>query len=72
MGRILAIERNVVMTYFGVVVTKGGHWKVLKKSARARKYLKERSPLGRFGKLNEIAPAVAFYCSELASFRMEL
>ena len=73
MGRILAIEsKNVVMTaiFPGVVVTKGGHWeKVLKKNpARARKYLKERSPLGRFGKPNEIAPVVAFYCSELASF----
>ena len=73
MGRILAIEsKNVVMTaiFPGVVVTKGGHWeKVLKKNpARAKKYLKERSPLGRFGKPNEIAPVVAFYCSELASF----
>ncbi len=73
MGRILAIEsKNVVMTavFPGVVVTKGGHWeKVLKKNpARARKYLKERSPLGRFGKPNEIAPVVAFYCSDLASF----
>ena len=73
MGRILAIEsKNVVMTavFPGVVVTKGGHWeKVLKKNpARAKKYLKERAPLGRFGKPNEIAPVVAFYCSELASF----
>ncbi len=73
MGRILATEsKNVVMTavFPGVVVTKGGHWdKVLKKDPqRAKKYIKERAPLGRFGKPNEIAPVVAFYCSELASF----
>ena len=73
MGRILATEaKDVVMTaiFPGVVVTKGGHWdKVLKKNpARAKKYLKDRAPLGRFGKPNEIAPVVAFYCSEFASF----
>ena len=73
MGRILATEtNNVVMTaiFPGVVLTKGGHWdKVIKKNPlRAKKYLKERAPLGRFGKPNEIAPVVAFYCSELASF----
>jgi len=73
MGRILATEtNNVVMTaiFPGVVLTKGGHWdKVIKKNpSRAKKYLKERAPLGRFGKPNEIAPVVAFYCSDLASF----
>ena len=73
MGRILATEsKNVVMTaiFPGVVLTKGGHWdKVLKSNPlRAKKYLKERAPLGRFGKPNEIAPVVAFYCSDLASF----
>ena len=73
MGRILATEtKNVVMTaiFPGVVLTKGGHWdKVIKKNpSRAKKYLKERAPLGRFGKPNEIAPVVAFYCSDLASF----
>ena len=73
MGRILAIESpNIVMSavFPGVVLTKGGHWeKVLKTNPeRAKKYLKERSPLGRFGKPDEISPVVVFYCSELASF----
>ena len=72
-GRALALEkRNIVMTAVapGIVLTKGGHWdKVIKKNpSRAKKYLKERAPLGRFGKPNEIAPVVAFYCSDLASF----
>ena len=73
MGRILATEtKNVVMTaiFPGVVLTKGGHWdRVIKKNpSSAKKYLKERAPLGRFGKPNEIAPVVVFYCSDLASF----
>jgi 3-oxoacyl-[acyl-carrier protein] reductase len=73
MGRILATEaNNVVMTavFPGVVATKGGHWeKVLKNDPkRAENYLKERCPLGRFGKVNEIASVVAFYCSAHASF----
>ena len=73
MGRILATEtNNVVMSaiFPGVVITKGGHWdKVMKSNpSRAKKYLKERAPLGRFGKVNEISPVVLFYCSELASF----
>ena len=73
MGRILATEsKNVVMSavFPGVVVTKGGHWdKIIKSNPkRAKDYLKERAPLGRFGKVNEISPVVLFYCSELASF----
>ncbi|MBF0614000.1 MAG: SDR family oxidoreductase [Magnetococcales bacterium] len=73
MGRILATEGGaVVMTavFPGVVVTQGGHWDlVLKESpSRATQYLKDRCPLGRFGKPDEIAPVVLFYCSELASF----
>jgi 3-oxoacyl-[acyl-carrier protein] reductase len=73
MGRILATEsKNIVMTavFPGVVVTKGGHWeKILKTNPKhAEKYLKERCPLGRFGKVDEISPVVIFYCSQLASF----
>lgn len=73
MGRILATEaKNVVMSavFPGVVKTKGGHWdKILKTNPkRAKKYLKERMPLGRFGKPSEISPIVVFHCSELASF----
>ena len=73
MGRILATEaKNVVMSavFPGVVKTKGGHWdKILKTNPkRAIKYLKERMPLGRFGRPSEISPIVVFHCSELASF----
>ena len=73
MGRILATEGGeVVMTavFPGVVVTKGGHWeKVLEEDPdRAKKYLEERCPLGRFGDVTEIAPVVAFYSSVHASF----
>lgn len=73
MGRVLATEtKNVVMTAVmpGVVLTQGGHWdQVLKdRPEHAEKYLKERSPLGRFGKTTEISPMVVFLCSELASF----
>ena len=73
MGRILATEGGaVVMTavFPGVVLTKGGHWEGVLQTdpKRAELYLKERCPLGRFGKVDEISPVVLFYCSELASF----
>jgi len=73
MGRILATEaKNIVMSavFPGVVVTKGGHWeKIIKTNpGHAKKYLKERCPLGRFGEVDEISPVVIFYCSQLASF----
>jgi NAD(P)-dependent dehydrogenase (short-subunit alcohol dehydrogenase family) len=73
MGRILATEaKNVVMTavFPGVVLTKGGHWdKVLQNNPQhAESYLRERCPLGRFGKVDEISPVVVFYCSNFASF----
>lgn len=73
MGRILASEKkNIVISCVlpGVVKTKNGHWsKVMKTNpSRAKKYLKERCPLGRFGTSEEIANVVLFYCSDLASF----
>lgn len=73
MGRTLASEApGVVMSAVlpGVVVTEGGHWdKVMKENPqRAARYLEERCPLGRFGTVDEIAPTVAFLCSDLASF----
>ena len=73
MGRILAMEtKNVVMSAVlpGAVVTEGGHWEtVLKENpAHAEKYLKERCPLGRFGKPSEISMMVTLLCSELATF----
>ena len=56
-GRALALEKNVVMTAVapGIVITEKGHWsKILKTNPRhAKKYLKERVPLGRFGTMDE-------------------
>ena len=73
MGRVLAtMAQNVVMTavFPGVVATKGGHWdQILQKDPdRAKKYLGERCPLGRFGLEEEVADTVLFYCSEKVSF----
>jgi 3-oxoacyl-[acyl-carrier protein] reductase len=70
MGRVLAIEApSIVMSAIlpGVVVTEGGHWDVASEEYKAA-YLARESPLKRFGNPEEIAPAVAFYCSQLASF----
>ena len=73
MGRILAIENpGIVMTAVlpGLVLTEGGHWdRVMKeRPEHAEKYLREQSPLSRFGLPEEIAPMVAFCCSQHASF----
>lgn len=73
MGRTLASEApGIVMSAVlpGVVETEDGHWAKVKRDdpARAERYLKERCPLGRFGTVDEIAPAVAFLCSQHASF----
>lgn len=73
MGRTLASEApGVVMSAVlpGVVVTEEGHWAriLVDDPDRAARYLKERCPLGRFGTVEEIAPAVTFLCSQQASF----
>ena len=71
-GRQLAIEkRNIVMTAVapGVIPTEKGHWnKKNLKSSHALKYLKNRTALGRFGKIDEITGIVTFMCSDKASF----
>ena len=73
MGRVLAIEsQGIVMTavYPGVIVTKGGHWDTILKEDpdRAKKYLSDRCPAGRFGEISEFVPTVMFFASQHASF----
>lgn len=73
MARVLATEKNnVVMSAVlpGLVLTERGHWsKVLKtRPGHAKKYLKERTTLQRFGTPEEISPMVSLLCSDKASF----
>ena len=71
MARVLA-KTGVVMSAVlpGVVVTEEGHWQNILKTDpdHADKYLKERTPIERFGTTEEISPFVALLCSEKASF----
>ncbi len=73
MARVLATEKNnIVMSAVlpGLVLTEKGYWsKILKKRPQhARKYLKERTTLERFGTPEEISPMVTLLCSDKASF----
>jgi NAD(P)-dependent dehydrogenase (short-subunit alcohol dehydrogenase family) len=72
-GRLLAIEcSNVVMTAVapGIVVTEGGHWDMILKTnpEHAKRYLAERTALGRFGTVDEVTGIVVFLASDHASF----
>lgn len=71
-GRALALERrNVVMTAVapGVIITKKGHWNYkTSKSKHAKKYLKNRVALGRFGTMDELTGIIVFLSSDKASF----
>lgn len=71
-GRALALEKkNIVMTAVapGIVATQKGHWnKKMIKSKHAKNYLKHRTALGRFGKMEEITGIIVFLSSDLASF----
>ena len=71
-GRALALKKkNIVMTAVapGVVMTKEGHWnKKTIKLKHAKNYLKYRTALGRFGKMEEITGIVVFLSSDMASF----
>ena len=71
-GRQLAIEkRNIVMTAVapGIIATERGHWnKKNIRSAHAKKYLKNRTAIGRFGTLDELTGIIVFLSSEKSSF----
>jgi 3-oxoacyl-[acyl-carrier protein] reductase len=71
-GRQLAIEKkNIVMTAVapGIIPTEKGHWNNKNlKSKHALYYLKNRTALGRFGKMDEVTGIVVFMCSDKASF----
>jgi 3-oxoacyl-[acyl-carrier protein] reductase len=71
MARVLA-KTGVVMSAVlpGVVITEQGHWQNILKNnpEHAEKYLRERTPIERFGTAEEISPFVALLCSEKASF----
>ncbi|MDG2252529.1 MAG: SDR family NAD(P)-dependent oxidoreductase [Methylophilaceae bacterium] len=72
MARVLALEKTgIVMSAVlpGVVITEDGHWTSSNaNSEHAKKYLDERTVLGRFGQPDEISPIVVLLCSEKASF----
>jgi 3-oxoacyl-[acyl-carrier protein] reductase len=71
MGRYVSKD-NVILTSVmpGAVFTEGGYWDetMQNRPEHVEKYLKERMAIQRFGKIEEITEAVAFLCSDLASF----
>lgn len=71
MGRVVAPEGIVMSAVLpGAVFTKGGYWDIASRDrpAHVSKYLTERMAIRRFGHPDEIGEAVAFLCSEHASF----
>jgi NAD(P)-dependent dehydrogenase (short-subunit alcohol dehydrogenase family) len=54
----------------GAVITEGGYWETARdeNTEHYQKFVSERMRIGRMGEPEEIANAVAFFCSELASF----
>lgn len=71
MGRVVAPDGLVMSAVLpGAVLTDGGYWDKASRERpeHVRRYLAERMAVRRFGNPNEIAQAVAFLCSEHASF----
>lgn len=69
-GRIFAASGVVVTAVApGAVLTPGGPWDKarLERPEFVEKYLKEQTPMGKFGAGEEIASMVAYLCSSLAS-----
>lgn len=71
MGRFLA-PSGVVMTAVlpGAVLTEKGYWDTASREnpEHVLKFVADRMPIHRFGKPEEIGEAIAFLCSEHASF----
>ena len=71
LGRVLAPEGIVVTAVLpGAVFTEGGYWDIASRERpeHVQKYLGERMAIHRFAEPDEIGNAVAFLCSEKASF----
>lgn len=71
LGRVLASEGVVVTAVLpGAIFTKGGYWDLAAQTRpdHVKQYLQERMASHRFGQPDEIGSAVAFLCSEQASF----
>jgi 3-oxoacyl-[acyl-carrier protein] reductase len=71
MGRVVASDGIIVTAVLpGAVFTEGGYWDEASQNRpeHVHKYLSERMAIHRFGTPEEISNAVAFLCSEQASF----
>jgi 3-oxoacyl-[acyl-carrier protein] reductase len=71
LGRVLAPDGIVVTAVLpGAVFTEGGYWDIASRERpeHVQKYLAERMAIHRLGEPDEIGNAVAFLCSEKASF----
>lgn len=71
MGRVVAKDGVIMQAVLpGAVFTKGGYWDTASRERpeHVERYLKERMAIQRFGEPDEIGRAVAFLCSQHASF----
>jgi NAD(P)-dependent dehydrogenase (short-subunit alcohol dehydrogenase family) len=71
LGRVLAPDGIVVTVVLpGAVFTEGGYWDIASRERpdHVQKYLADRMAIHRFGEPDEIGNAVAFLCSDKASF----
>jgi len=71
MGRVLAPDGVIVSAVLpGAVFTEGGYWDSASRERpeHVQKFLADRMAIQRFGEPEEIGNAVAFLCSEQASF----